>query len=110
MSKIIELTDENFKTQLDNTDKPVLVDFYAPWCGYCQRQMPIVKELANEMEGIAEVATLNIDKNETTAADYFISGIPAILIFKNGKLMEQMSGLQQKAPLKKALEKYSNNN
>ena len=95
MSKIIELTDENFKTQLDNTDKPVLVDFYAPWCGYCQRQMPIVKELANEMEGIAEVATLNIDENETTAA---------------GKLMEQMSGLQQKAPLKKALEKYSNNN
>ena len=110
MSKIIELTDENFQIQLDNTDKPVLVDFYAPWCGYCRKQMPIVRELAGEMEGIAEVARLNIDENETTAADYFISGIPALLIFKNGKLMEQMSGLQQKEPLKKALEKYSNQN
>lgn len=110
MSKVMELTDENFQIQLNQTDKPVLVDFYAPWCGYCQRQMPIVKELASEMDGVAEIATLNIDENETTAADYFISGIPALLIFKNGKLMEQLSGLHQKEPLKKALEKYSNNN
>lgn len=110
MAKITELTDENFKTQLDHTNKPILVDFYAPWCSYCQKQIPIVKELANEMEGIAEIATLNIDENETTTADYFISGIPALLIFKNGKLMEQFSGLQQKESLKKALEKYSNKN
>ena len=110
MSKLIELTDENFQTRLEETDKPVLVEFYAPWCGYCSKQMPIVKELACEMEGIADIALLNIDENETTAADYFISGIPALLIFKNGQLMEQMSGLQKKEQLKKALTKYSNNN
>lgn len=106
MTKLRELTDENFQEELEKATKPVLVDFYAPWCGYCQRQMPIVKELAKELGDCAEIATLNIDDNRTTAADYFVSGIPALLIFKNGKLMEQMSGLHQKEPLKQALQKY----
>ena len=106
MSKLIELTDENFQTRLEETDKPVLVEFYAPWCGYCSKQMPIVKELACEMEGIADIALLNIDENETTAADYFISGIPALLIFKNGEAVERLVGLMQKSAIVSNIEKH----
>ncbi len=109
MSKVVELTDENFDIQLNNTKHPVIVDFFAPWCGHCRTQGPIIDELANELDGKAIVAKLNVDENRAKAAEYFISGIPAILIFKNGKLMEQKAGLQQKNDLKKLVEKYENN-
>ena len=109
MSKVVELTDENFDIQLNNTKHPVIVDFFAPWCGHCRTQGPIIDELANELDGKAIVAKLNVDENRAKAAEYFISGIPAILIFKNGKLMEQKAGLQQKNALKKLVEKYENN-
>ena len=109
MSKVVELTDENFDIQLNNTKHPVIVDFFAPWCGHCRTQGPIIDELANELDGKAVVAKLNVDENRAKAAEYFISGIPAILIFKNGKLMEQKAGLQQKNDLKKLVEKYENN-
>lgn len=106
MSKIIELTDENFDIQLGNTDKPVLVEFFAPWCGHCSAQAPIIEKLADEIADRAVVATLNVDENNQRATQYFISGIPAILVFKNGKLVEQKAGVHKLDDLKKLIEKH----
>lgn len=110
MSKVVELTDENFDIELNNTDKPVLVDFFAPWCGHCRTQGPIIDELAAEMGDEALVAKINVDENREKASEYFISGIPAILVFKKGKLVEQKAGVHQKEELKKILSKYENQN
>lgn len=110
MSKIVELTDENFDIELSNTDKPVLVDFFAPWCGHCRIQAPIIEDLAKEIGSDAVVAKINVDDNREKAAEYFISGIPAILLFKNGKLVEQKAGVHQKDELKKLISKYENKN
>ena len=109
MSKVIELTDENFDIQLKNTDNPVIVDFFAPWCGHCRTQGPIIDKLADELDGKAIVAKINVDENREKAAEYFISGIPAILVFKNGKLVEQKAGVQQIDELKKLVAKHNNN-
>lgn len=106
MSKVVELTDENFDIQLGNTDKPVLVDFFAPWCGHCRSQAPIIEKLADEISDKAVVATLNVDENNQKASQYFISGIPAILVFKNGKLVEQKAGVHKLEDLKKLIEKH----
>ena len=109
MSKVLEFTDENFDIELENTNNPVIVDFFAPWCGHCRTQGPIIEKLADELDGQAIVAKLNVDENREKAAEYFISGIPAILIFKNGKLVEQKAGVQQLDELKKLALKHSNN-
>ena len=109
MSKVIELTDENFDIQLKNTTDPVIVDFFAPWCGHCRTQGPIIDKLAQELDGKAVVAKLNVDENREKAAEYFISGIPAIHVFKNGKLVEQKAGVQQIDELKKMVAKHENN-
>lgn len=106
MSKVVELTDENFDIQLGNTDKPVLVDFFAPWCGHCRSQAPIIEKLADEIADKAVIATLNVDENNQKASQYFISGIPAILVFKNGKLVEQKAGVHKIEDLKKLIEKH----
>lgn len=109
MTKVLEFTDENFDIELENTNNPVIVDFFAPWCGHCRTQGPIIEKLADELDGQAIVAKLNVDENREKAAEYFISGIPAILIFKNGKLVEQKAGVQQLDELKKLALKHSNN-
>ncbi len=106
MSKVVDFTDENFDIGLKNTDKPVLVDFFATWCGHCRVQAPIIEELAEEMDGKAVVAMVNVDENRGIPARYFISGIPALLLFKDGKLVEQKAGVHQKNDLKKLLEKH----
>ncbi len=109
MTKVLEFTDENFDIELENTNNPIIVDFFAPWCGHCRTQGPIIEKLADELDGKAIVAKLNVDENREKAAEYFISGIPAILIFKNGKLVEQKAGVQQLDELKKLALKHSNN-
>lgn len=109
MTKVLEFTDENFDIELENTNNPVIVDFFAPWCGHCRTQGPIIEKLADELDGQAIVAKLNVDENREKAAEYFISGIPAILIFKNGKLVEQKAGVQQLDELKKLALKHGNN-
>ncbi len=110
MAKVIELTDENFDIEIQNTDKPVLVDFFADWCGHCKVQGPIIDALADEVGANAVIAKINVDENREKAEEYFISGIPAILVFKNGKLMEQKAGVHQKNELKNLLSKYESNN
>lgn len=102
MSEII-LTDQNFASEILESKKPALVDFWAPWCGPCRVQGPIVEELAREMEGKAKVAKLNVDENQVTAEKYGVMSIPTIIIFKGGQIIEQISGVQSKEALAEKL-------
>ena len=96
-------TDQNFSEEVLKSGQPVLVDFWAPWCGPCRVQGPIIEELAKEVSGI-KVGKLNIDENNQTATQYGVMSIPTLIIFKNGQPVEQMVGVQQKGQLKKKLE------
>jgi thioredoxin 1 len=105
MSEII-LTDQNFEAEVLQSAVPVLVDFWAPWCGPCRMQGPIVEELAKELDSSKfKVATFNVDESVVTAKQFNVMSIPTLMIFKNGKPAEQFVGVQQKDKLKSALEK-----
>jgi thioredoxin 1 len=104
MAHPIAVTDANFKDEVLNSDKPVLVDFWAEWCGPCKMIAPAVAELANEYEGRAKICKLDVDGNNRTAFEYGIRSIPSLLIFKNGKVVEQIVGAVPKQKLKEKLE------
>ncbi len=96
-------TDQNFSEEVLKSSQPVLVDFWAPWCGPCRVQGPIIDEIAKELAGI-KVGKLNVDENNQTATQYGVMSIPTLIVFKNGKVVEQMVGVQPKDQLKKKLE------
>lgn len=98
-------TDANFEAEALKGDMPVLVDFFADWCGPCKMQGPIIEELAGEMAGKAKIGKLNIDMNSKTAEKYGVMSIPTIIIFKNGEAKQTLVGLQGKEALKAELEK-----
>jgi len=104
MSNEIQLTDENFEQEVVKSAQPVLVDFWAPWCGPCRMIGPVIEELAKEYAGKVKVCKLNTDEAQDTAAKYQISAIPTILLFKGGKVVQQLVGLQPKEELKKHLD------
>ncbi len=104
MSNEIQVTDANFEAEVLKSNIPVLVDFWAPWCGPCRMIGPVIDELAKEYAGKVKVCKLNTDENQDTASKYQISAIPTILLFKGGKLAQQLVGLQPKEELKKNLD------
>ncbi len=104
MSNEVELTDATFDKEVLNSPIPVLVDFWAPWCGPCRMLGPVIDELAKEYAGKVKVCKLNTDESQDTAGKYQISAIPTILMFKGGKLSQQLVGLQPKEELKRHLD------
>ena len=105
---VIETGGDSFQADvLDVKDKVVLVDFWAPWCGPCMMQGPILDELAGEVGDSAVIAKVNVDENNELAGQYGIMSIPALKIFKNGELVGELMGVHQKDQLKEEIEKYS---
>ena len=103
--KVQTLTDGNFE-QAINAGKPVLVDFWAEWCGPCRRLAPTVDELAGDYDGKMVVGKLNVDENPNVSGRFSIRGIPTLLLFKGGQVVEQVVGLTPKEELKKVLDRH----
>ena len=97
--KPIEFTDGNFKAEVLDSDKPVLVDFWAVWCGPCRMIAPIVEELAGEFEGRVKVGKLDVDNNQNSAVTYGVRSIPTLLVFKGGKVVDTIIGAVPKAKI-----------
>lgn len=92
----ITLTKDNFENEVLKSDIPVLVDFYADWCGPCQRQVPIIKEIASEYDGKVKVGKVNVDNDTELAIQYKALTIPTLLLFKNGEVTSKLLGLSSK--------------
>ena len=106
-ANMVDFTDDNFQEEVLNSSQPVLVDFWAPWCGPCRMLAPTVEELAGEYEGSVKFGKLNTDDNTDVAATYGISSIPRVLVFNGGEVIEQFVGLTSKDELKQALDRVS---
>jgi len=98
----VTFTDQNFKEQVTENKLPVIVDFWAPWCGPCKMVSPIIEELAKEYEGKIVIGKMNVDENQT-AGEFGVMSIPTVMIFKDGKPLKSMVGAQGKESYKKAI-------
>ncbi len=102
---IVTATESNFKEEVLSSAQPVLVDFWAEWCGPCKMIAPVLDELATEYGGKVKIAKVNIDENQNLAAQYRVTAIPTLLVFKSGQVLEQMVGMKSKRDLKASLDK-----
>jgi len=100
----IELNEENFDKEVIKSSQPVMVDFWAPWCGPCRMMAPVVEELASKYSGKAKIGKLNTDDNPNIASEYQISAIPTLLFFKDGKVVKEIVGVQPKEEISKILD------
>lgn len=101
----LTITDDNFEAEVISSDIPVLVDFWATWCGPCKAIAPLIDELAAEFEGKVKVGKVNVDDNPRTPGKYGVRGIPTLLIFKGGELVDQVVGAVPKAQIEEMLNK-----
>lgn len=106
MTNAIELNDVNFDSEVKRSTQPVLVDFYATWCGPCKKQLPVMDEVAKEFSGRARIAKINVDDGKIKAAEFGISSIPALLVFKDGQVVENLVGLHSQSQLSSIINKY----
>ncbi len=104
MSKPIEITDSNFEETVLRADKPVLVDFWAEWCGPCKMISPVVEELAKDYDGTAVIGKVDVDTNPGVSAKFGIRSIPTLLVFKNGEVVDKQVGAVNKSVLAKKLD------
>jgi len=101
---VVELTDATFDEVVHHSDTPVLVDFWAPWCGPCKMMAPIIEEIANEYAGQAKICKLNTDDARDSAIEFNINAIPTIILFKNGQVQKRWVGLASKKNLTAAID------
>jgi thioredoxin 1 len=106
--KPVEVTDSNFQNEVLQSDKPVLIDFWAEWCGPCKMIAPMVEELAKEYDGKLKVGKVDVDSNQQTSMQYGIRSIPTLLIFKGGKVVDQLVGAVPKKMLAEKVAKHLN--
>ena len=109
MEKVLHFTDDQFKAEVLNSDKPVLVDFWATWCGPCHMIAPIIKELAHDFDGMAKIGKLDVDQNQDTAAKYRVMSIPTLILFKDGQEVTRLIGVRPKSEIAATLNYYMEN-
>ncbi len=107
MADVVNVSDSDFESEVLNADQPVLVDFWAEWCGPCRQIAPIIKQIADDYDNRVKVVKLNVDESPQTAGKYDIRSIPTVLAFKDGQVVEQLTGARPKASFEELAEKLA---
>lgn len=108
MAHPVAVTDETFAQHVENAEGPVLVDFWAPWCGPCRMVAPILDQISDELGGKLTIAKVNVDENQTIAGNLGIMSIPTLILYKNGKPVEKIIGFQPKNKLMEKIQSHLN--